>query len=232
MSDAPAISIVVPMYNEAVCIVENLQKIRTVLEESGIRYEMVVVDDGSTDDSYSLVLSFSESVSTVRVLQHPCNQGVSEAIRTGLRSARGKYAIHLDADLQFAPADVVRFYEYACETQASVVWGSSDKGQYPLIRLFVSKAHNALSRILFNVPGDIDVNSIRLIEMSALQDFCFSTRKQAIGLELLLYFCKHKHAIAVLPIVVGKREKGESKFHIGLIFQSIGSMVSLLFFNK
>lgn len=232
MSDAPHISIIVPMCNEAICIVENLQKIQTVLGGSGIRYEMIVVDDGSTDDSYSLVSGFSEGVSNVRVLQHSGNKGASEAIRTGLRSARGKYAIHLDADLQFAPADVVRFYEHACETRASVVWGSSDKGSYPFIRRFVSKAHNALSRILFDVLESIDVNAIRLMEMSALEDFCFSTRKESIGLELLLYFRKHNYEIAVLPIVVGKREKGKSKFHIGLIFQSIGSMMSLLFFTR
>ena len=222
------VSIIVPVYNEEVLIVENLQTIAEVMSKSGLQYEIIAIDDGSTDRSHELMRHEYESADTIRIVRHKNNQGYSETIRTGLRSAQGTYVTYLDADLQFSPHDVPRFYQHAKNLSVPIVWGQSDKTSYSALRLLVSRSHNILYQLLFNVPATIDLNSLKLIKRSVLQNFTFSTRKETINLELLLHAVRNNHQIAPLPIKVAQRTQGKSSFHIGLIFQSLRNAVSLL----
>ena len=227
-----AVSVVIPMYNEEEGIVENLNTILSVMDKSGIGYELLIVDDGSTDKSYTSVKDhFSENKDVV-LLKHSRNMGVSEALRLGFYAATGKYVSYLDADLQYDPHDVVRFYRYAEEWSVPVVWGLSDKSNYPILRKIVSKGHNLLVRVLFGVSITIDINSVKLIERErVLEGFRYTNRKEAFNLELLLHSKKNGYTIESLPITVGERIHGSSKYHSGLIFQSLKSMFSVLF-NK
>ena len=222
------ISVVVPMYNEAELIVENMRVILSVLEEHGIQYEIVAVDDGSIDDTYARVAEAFSTVPALRLLRHEHNKGYSPAVRTGLAAARGRYITVLDADLQFDPHDVIRFYRYAQSQSVPVVWGNSDKSTYSLLRKVVSNSHNIVAQVLFGVPANLDINSIQLIERSTLDSFHYSDKKEAIGLELLLHSVKNGHRIESMPVMVSERTQGYSKFHWRLIFQSLRSMLSLL----
>lgn len=228
----PDLTIIVPMYNEQECIVESIKKITKTIEKEKISYELIVVDDGSTDNSYILISQEFNTKKNIRILRHTTNKGVSEATRTGFRSAKGTYVTYLDADLQFNPEDTVRFYKTAKESSTPIVWGQSDKSSYSLFRLFISQGHNFLAQLLFSIPSRIDINGMKLIKCSILDNFSFSERKEAFNLELLLHAKKYKHKITSLPIIIAKREQGQSKFHIQKIFQSIKSMILLYLTSK
>ena len=226
-----AVSVVIPMYNEEEGIVENLNTILSVMDKSGIGYELLIVDDGSTDKSYTSVKDYFSENKDVVLLKHSCNMGFSQTLRTGFRAATGKYVLNLDADLQYDPHDVVRFYWHAEEQSVPVVWGLSDKRHYPILRKIVSKGHNLLVRVLFGALITIDINSIKLIQREVLEGFRYTNRKEAFNLELLLHSKKNGYAIESLPVTVGERIHGSSKYHSRLIFQSFKSMLSVLF-NK
>ena len=225
-------SIVIPMYNEAEGIVENLKMVVSVMDAGGFQWEMLVVDDGSIDNTCGLVQAAFSTLPEVRIIQHTTNKGYSEAVYTGLRAAQGQYVTFLDADLQFDPNDLVRFYWHAEKTQAPIVWGFSDKSNYSVFRKVVSKGYNVLARVLFGAPATIDVNSIKMIRRQVLNGFHYLHQKEALWLELLIHVNKNGHHIASLPIVVGERTHGTSHFHFGLVLQSLRSMLSLLWNRK
>ena len=224
------ISVIVPMYNEAECIVENLGRIEKVMEESNLRYEIIVVNDGSTDSSHELVQN-TFSGNNIRIIDHEKNKGYAETIRTGLRTAEGVYTIQMDADLQYDPHEINRFYREAIQSGAPFIWGKSDKSIYPPFRRFLATSKNTLTGILFNIPMTVDLTSIRLIKMSALNGFRFSGKKHIIGLELLLHAVGNNHVIVPIQVKVAARTKGKSSFSWRWVFESMWNTV-LLFFNK
>jgi glycosyltransferase involved in cell wall biosynthesis len=82
------------MYNEEAAIADDLRSVQAAMDGSGMEYEVIVVDDGSTDGSAEIVRSFAE----VHLLQHPRNRGTGAARTTGLRAARGEIVVMTDAD--------------------------------------------------------------------------------------------------------------------------------------
>ncbi len=105
---APRLSIVVPLYNEE----ENLPaldgEIRAALAPLGLAYEVLYVDDGSTDGSLAALRSLAAADPRIRILRHRKNAGQSAGLASGFRAARGELVATLDADLQNDPADLPR----------------------------------------------------------------------------------------------------------------------------
>ena len=105
---APRLSIVVPLYNEE----ENLPaldgEIRAALAPLGLAYEVLYVDDGSTDGSLTALRSLAAADPRIRILRHRKNAGQSAGLASGFRAARGELVATLDADLQNDPADLPR----------------------------------------------------------------------------------------------------------------------------
>ena len=224
---APDLSVIIPVYNEAVLIVDSLQQIRLVMEKSGLRYELIVVNDGSVDNSLDLIENERKSDSAMRVVNHPKNLGYSEAIRSGLKKAKGEYVTYIDADLQNDPQDIIRFYKKSKESDTPFICGQSDKSQYPAYRKIISRCHNIIVSGLFGLKINVDINGIKLIKRSILNDFCFSRRPEAIGLELIIHTRKKKYEILPVLVMIRNRLKGESSFHFRLIFSSLKAMFSI-----
>jgi len=135
-----AVSLVIPVYNED----ENLpilhQEIGAALE--GIGYEVIYVDDGSTDDSAQLLRGFAEQDPRVRVLRSARNSGQSAAFDAGFRHARGAVVVTLDADLQNDPADIPLLLREIAD--ADVVCGVRQNRQDDFVRRASSRIANAV----------------------------------------------------------------------------------------
>ncbi|HEX3623966.1 MAG TPA: glycosyltransferase family 2 protein [Verrucomicrobiae bacterium] len=107
----PEISFVVPCYNEQGNLRELFKEIRAVAEPLKISYEIIVTDDCSSDNSWEILKEFAAADSRVRISRLAVNRGGSAAQWVGLKSARGKYIVTLDADLQNDPKDLPKFLE-------------------------------------------------------------------------------------------------------------------------
>lgn len=103
----PELSLIVPLYNEAACMVENLKEMLAYLDMSGFSYELVLVNDGSTDATEVLCKHLSEDNASIRLISGAVNRGKGWAVKTGVLKARGNYIIFTDADL----AVPIRFVE-------------------------------------------------------------------------------------------------------------------------
>jgi polyisoprenyl-phosphate glycosyltransferase len=108
--DFPGLSIVIPAYNEEANLPVLVAELTTVLEDAGVDFELVVVDDGSGDGTAAMLRVLAESDKRVRGLVLSRNFGHQAAISEGLRRARGRAVAVMDADLQDRPADLLRLY--------------------------------------------------------------------------------------------------------------------------
>ena len=113
------LSIVVPVYNERKTIKEVIKKLQALPLETKI----ILVDDGSTDGTRAILEKYTNEENTKIVFQ-PENGGKGAALREGFYYIEGEYTVVQDADLEYEPQDLVKMYEYAKETTASVVYGN------------------------------------------------------------------------------------------------------------
>ena len=147
--DRPCISIVVPVYNESEIITANLTTLCDYLDrlEEMYRWEMIVVNDGSTDDTGALAEAFAEGREDVRVLHHQTNFQLGQALRYAFSRCRGDYVVTFDCDLSYAPEHIGRLVTELHSTDAKIVIASpyAKGGQttnVPFGRRFMSRSAN------------------------------------------------------------------------------------------
>ncbi|MEU8392548.1 glycosyltransferase [Micromonospora sp. NPDC048843] len=109
------LSVVIPMYNEAAVIPALIARLRPVLDALSVEYEVVAVDDGSRDDTVSVLFTHARSWPQLRLLQLRRNSGHQAALTAGLYRARGQWVVSLDADLQDPPETVAEMLRVARE---------------------------------------------------------------------------------------------------------------------
>jgi glycosyltransferase involved in cell wall biosynthesis len=123
---SPLISLVIPAYNEAAILQENLGHIYNhILQNSQkFRWELVIVNDGSKDETGQIAADFARHKPNVVIVHHPTNQGLGRALKSGFAYAEGDYIITLDVDLSYAPYHIEILLEKILETQAQIVVAS------------------------------------------------------------------------------------------------------------
>jgi len=122
----PLVSLVVPAHNEAPIVEKNLTALCQHMEsvEENYAWEMVVVNDGSTDETGKLAEAFARTRDNVQVLHHPRNFGLGHALRSAFPRCRGDYVVTVDLDLSYAPAYVEQLVEKIRKGKAQVVTAS------------------------------------------------------------------------------------------------------------
>lgn len=156
-SDRPKVSVVLPAFNEEALIGDSLSRVVEYLRglEQRFEWEVLVVDDGSSDDTGRVVLQTAGDESRVRLLTHPTNFGLGQALQTAFNAASGDYWITLDSDLSYDVTHIGRMLDVLTETPAKLVLASpymsgSTTREVPGRRLLLSRIANAfLSRIAY-----------------------------------------------------------------------------------
>ncbi len=146
------LSIVVPCFNEGEAIGAVLGRLRSYLEslEPRVASEIVVVDDGSSDSTADVLQAFSVTYATgVRIVTHPVNRGLTQAMRTGAAHATKSVVVFMDADLSYAPETIgalvaAKEHARAAVAIASPYMPGGRVGNVPFVRLAASRVANAL----------------------------------------------------------------------------------------
>lgn len=125
------LSVVIPTYNEAATIAQLIKRVDSV----DIPKEIIVVDDGSTDDTRARLASLEDQYKNLRVFVQPRNKGKGAALRRGFQEATGDYVLVQDADLEYDPADYQSLLKPLIDGKADVVYGS---------RFLTTKEHRVL----------------------------------------------------------------------------------------
>jgi glycosyltransferase involved in cell wall biosynthesis len=177
-----SLSIVLPCFNEEKNVGEAVGNAIAAAGACSDRYEVVVVDDGSTDDTVTVLSDLIAAHGRVRAIVHERNRGYGEALKSGIRAARMEWVLLADADLQFDLRDLDDFEPLA--ESADAIWGRRILRQDTRLRRFSAGAWNRLVRTLFALPvRDVDCG-FKLIRSTILDRFELQTTGAMISTEL------------------------------------------------
>lgn len=149
---------VVPLYNEAESLPELESWIERVMKENGFSYEVIFVNDGSTDDSWNVIRRLSEKNPAVKGVSFRRNYGKSPALNTGFARAKGDVVITMDADLQDSPDEIPELYRMITADGYDLVSGWKRKRYDPLSKTIPTKLFNATARKVSGIKNLHDFN--------------------------------------------------------------------------
>lgn len=209
------VSVIIPMYNEEENVLHTLQEVKNVLRQYS-PFQIIAVDDGSADNTLTLLEQYASENQEVEVLKHPVNMGMGKALVTGFKNAKGKVIVTLDADLSYDPNYIPLLVWKLHEENADVVIGS----QYmhggktegiPFIRLFVSKMANRIVGYSMNENISTVTGILRAYRKEVLDSIEIESRGTAINPEILSKAIALDFKIIEVPVTLKGRELGESK---------------------
>ena len=201
------LSIVFPAHNEEMNILAAIGKAREVATRLFEDYEIVVVNDGSTDRTAALVTEVSHADPRVRLLSHAVNRGYGEALRTGFTAATLDLVLFSDSYNQFDLAEIERLLPHI-ET-ADVVCGYRIERQDPLIRRFFGGGWNMLVRALFDVPIR-DINcAFKLFRRSVFDRIDLESIGAMVNTELMVKLVRSGASVAEVGVTHLPRTAGK-----------------------
>lgn len=167
---APELSIVVPVFNEEAVLPLFAQRLRPVADSLHTAYEVVAVDDGSSDATPVLLQRLRREWPQLRVVRLRANAGHQAAISAGLASARGDYVVTLDADLQDPPEVVAEMLDVARRQRLDVVYGvRSDRSTDSTFKRLSARAFYRMIRLLSGTAAQSDAGDYRLMSRATVE---------------------------------------------------------------
>lgn len=145
------ISIVVPLYNEEESLPELHEWITRVMEANGFSYEIIFINDGSTDGSWTVIENLQANDSHVRGIKFQRNYGKSAALHIGFQATKGNVVITMDADLQDSPDEIPELYKMITEDKFDLVSGWKKKRYDPLSKTIPTKLYNGVNRMMSGI---------------------------------------------------------------------------------
>ena len=199
------VSVVVPAYNEVENVTPLMEEFSQMFSQSGIRGEVILVDDGSTDGTYLKAKECQQKFQFLRVLRHQRNLGLTQALMTGFSRARGKIFAFWPADLQYLPRDIPKLVE-RIDNGYDVVCGRK-QGSYGLKRL-VSFFYNLLSRMVFRIKVH-DLNSVKAFRREVVDDV---PMRKDWHRYMVVMAADRGYKVGEVKVNVYPRKFGQSKF--------------------
>ena len=185
------LSVVVPAFNEAERLDSNLIRMKKTFDKLPLTYEVVIVNDGSSDSTLKTAQKFSKKNKNFKTISYKKNRGKGYAVKRGFFNTKGNLINFLDADGDLPPKQIKTFLKYMKKHKADVVVGSKRHPEsvidYPLKRKFLSWGYYIMNRILFQLPVKDTQSGLKLFKREVLEDVFPKTliKRFAFDLEIL-----------------------------------------------
>jgi glycosyltransferase involved in cell wall biosynthesis len=201
------VSILMPAFNESENIDRNLREVVDTFTRFADEFEVILIDDGSSDDTYLYAGRVSrEFPGVVRVVRYDVNAGKGNALVAGASYVRGEYVVFLDADMDLHPSQLPVFFEIMERRNADAVVGSKWHPQsqvtYPPIRRVYSFGYFAITRMLFGLPLRDTQTGLKLFRTSLIRDVIprVLSKRFAYDVELLAVAHRRGYRIVDAPV--------------------------------
>jgi dolichol-phosphate mannosyltransferase len=213
------LTIVIPARNEAACIRSTVEHLDLELRLHHVPHEIIVVDDGSTDQTWSVLEDLSHTVPTVRPIQNPGLNGFGRAVICGLDHMSGDAVVIMMADESDDCRDVVRYWNVLNEGYDAVFGSRFVKGggviDYPKVKLLLNRLFNRMIRILFRIRLNDTTNAFKAYRRPVI-DGCRPLISPHFNLtvELPLKTIVRGYSWTIVPITWRNRRSGETKLKL------------------
>ena len=229
LKDKPFVSFVLPAYNEGEFIERALERLDSSVNGGGLRYEVVVVDDGSVDDTRLKVLNYAARRWNVRVFGYDRNVGKGFAVKTGFWKAAGDAVVFVDSDLDIEAGQVRRYVD-ALRFGDIVVgskWHRDSVVEMSFVRRLLSRGFNVLVRLLTGVGVSDTQTGIKAVRREA---FCevfrrLSVKRYAFDVELLVLARGFGLRVVELPVKL----KLGSRFSLGEVWRMFYDLLGIAY---
>ena len=225
------LSIVISLYNEEESLPELIRWIEDVMDKEGYRYEIIMVDDGSTDSSWNIVKQLSQKNTCIRGISFRRNYGKSAALFHGFRAAEGRVVVTMDADLQDSPEEIPELYKMVVEDGYDIVSGwKKQRFDNKLTKNLPSKLYNWTAR---------KITGIKLHDMNC----GLKAYRNEVVKNIEVYGEMHRYIpylaknagfgrITEKPVQHQKRKYGVSKFGLERFVNGFLDLISLWFLSR
>jgi len=224
------ISVIIPLFNEEESLRELVEWIERVLKETLLSYEIIMIDDGSSDDSWMVIEELSGTFQSLKAIRFRKNYGKAAALQCGFQSASGDVVITMDADLQDSPEEIPELHRMIIEDDMDIVSGWKKKRYDPLSKRIPSKLYN---------------RTVRGITGIKLHDFNCGLKAYKLNVvkSIEVYGDMHRY----IPVIVKKagfirigekivqhqkRKYGTSKYGVGRLVTGFLDLLSILFIAR
>ena len=225
------ISVLIPLYNEAESLPELTAWIERVMKENGYTYEIIFINDGSTDNSWDVIEQLKEKNSNIHGIKFRRNYGKSPALYCGFERAEGDVVITMDADLQDSPDEIPILYKMVTEENYDLVSGYKQKRYDPLSKTIPTKLFNATARKVSGIKNLHDFNcGLKAYRNEVVKNIeVYGDMHRYIP-----YLAKNAGYDRIGELVVHHqaRKYGKSKFGISRFFHGYLDLISLWFLSK
>ena len=168
MMDSLQVSVVIPVFNEELVLHEFYPRLKKEAESWGKSYELLFVDDGSTDNSFELICKWKKIDSNIRVIKFTRNFGQQAAVLAGFRQSRGDIVVQIDSDLQNPPEEIKRLLG-AFTDEVDLVVTIPRKRRDSSLRILGSKVLHSLAQALFGNRFKLNLSSFRAMRRSVIE---------------------------------------------------------------
>ena len=200
------VSVLVPAKDEAANLPLFMELAEAAFRTApDVSFEVVVVDDGSEDDTWAVLKSLEARYPFLRLARHRSQRGIADALRTGYLTARGRVLVFYPADLQFKPEDIPRLVAPILADEADMVTGYK-QGAYE--KAFVSGIYNRLSRSLFHVKVK-DLNSVKAYRREIMDALPVRPDWHRY---MIVIAAAQGFTVTEIPVPLYPRHAGRSKF--------------------
>jgi glycosyltransferase involved in cell wall biosynthesis len=224
----PKYSVIIPLKNEEDNIRELVSELEPVMSGLSLPWELIVIDDGSTDKTLAILESLRKEKNYLRIIKFKKNYGQSSAFDAGFKAAKGEFVITMDGDRQNDPADIPKLIQAAME--ADLVCGIRAKRKDPISKKWISKGANFI-RSRFCEDGVKDTGcSLKLYRRS-----CFDKIKLYNGMHRFLpaLFLIEGFKISEVPVNHRERVMGTTKYNFfNRSFNTVADMFAVRWMKK
>ena len=216
------VSVLVPAKDEAENLPLFMEQAEAAFRAAGGNYEVVVVDDGSVDDTWNVLSRLKERYPFLRAARHGARRGIADALRTAYLNSSGSVLVFYPADLQYKPEDIPRLVAPIAAGESDIVTGYK-QGKYE--KAFVSGIYNNLSRSLFKVPVR-DLNSVKAYRREVMESLPLRPDWHRY---MVVMAAAQGFTVSEVPVPLYPRNAGVSKFGIGRIPVGVLDMLAVWF---
>jgi glycosyltransferase involved in cell wall biosynthesis len=229
------VSLIMPAYNEASHISSSIEEVAKTFHDFDCSWELIILDDGSTDNTYEVAKRFSEKYpDNIIVKKNPVNIGKGRALKKAFHYVTGDYVVFIDADMDLHPNQIQTLFDIMRLNNADIVIGSklhpNSLVHYPLQRKIISFVYYLLVKLLFDLPCHDTQTGLKLFRSEALTKIFpkILVKQFAFDLEVLVNAHHLGYKLIEAPIVLNN-QRGWNRIGFTAIFRTTWDTLAIFY---
>lgn len=221
-----SVSVVSPIYNNRRTLLPIISSLNSLLSSNVSQYEILLIDDGSTDGSQDILQKKISAYAHVRILYHKENLGIAKTYRHLYKEAKYSNIILFSVDGEWDIHDVIALLEKAKKSNADIVIGERKKKAYSFGRWFISTCYNSMTSLLFGVKT-YDAGSIKYVNKKVIYTITIRSRGVFDEAERIIKAAKVGYVITSIPVAhLGSKKTKSFGVKRTLLIEAISDLIS------